>query len=396
MNERSRFDAVTESQLRAKACSKWHAYPDDVLPLWVADMDFPVADEIKAAVKDQLDVDDLGYGPKTGLPGLRESLVERLATRFDWHVDVGDVRPLPGIVPGIHLAALALAGPGDELVVQPPVYPPFYSAVVNAGRCVLENPMLVQGGHYTLDTEGLRRAITPATRALILCNPQNPTGRVFTRSELEALAEVVLEERLWVVSDELHADLVLDGRHVPFASLSPDVAQRTVTLCGPTKAFNIAGLKIGFAIAQNRALLDRLGSVASTLLPGPTTLSQRAAIAAYRGGDAWLDATLSYLRTNRDHLVARIGAEAPTVKVRSPEGTYLAWLDLRALGLGAGLEAALHQAGVALNDGATFGTGGEGHARLNFATSRTILDAAIDRIVALARRHERVTVATSG
>jgi cysteine-S-conjugate beta-lyase len=396
MSERSRFDAVTESQLRAKACAKWHAFPDDVLPLWVADMDFPVADEIKAAVKDQLDVDDLGYGPKTGLPGFRESLVERLATRFDWHVDVDDVRPLPGIVPGIHLAALALAGPGDELVVQPPVYPPFYSAVLNAGRCVLENPMLVQGGHYTLDTEGLRHAITPATRGVILCNPQNPTGRVFTRAELEALAEVVLEERLWVISDELHADLVLDGRHIPFASLSPEVAQRTMTLYGPTKAFNIAGLKVGFAIAQNRALLDRLGAVATTLLPGPTTLSQRAAIAAYREGGAWLDATLAYLRANRDHLVARLGAEAPAVKVRSPEGTYLAWLDLRALGLGTGLDAALHEAGVALNDGTTFGTGGEGHARLNFATSRTILDAALDRIVALARGRERAVAATSG
>ena len=387
MPERNPYD-VTEADLRSRPCAKWQYYPDDVLPLWVADMDFPVADEIKTAIARLLESNALGYGPKTGMPDLRESLIDRLAERHGWSVTVDDVHPLPGIIPGLYLGALVTAGPGEEIVIQPPVYPPFASTVTQSGRVVLENPMLDVDGHYTFDLEGLRAAITPATRALILCNPQNPTGRVFTREELEGLAEVVLEHRLWVISDELHADLVFDGSHVPFASLSSAIAERTITLYGPTKAFNIAGLKIGFAIAQNPALLERLKSTAGYLIPGPTTPSQQAAIAAFREGDRWLGETMAYLRANRDHLVARLALEAPEVVVRLPESTYLAWLDLRALALGEGLHEALVRAGIGLNPGPSFGTGGEGFARLNFATGRAILDAALDRLIALAK--ERV------
>ena len=375
---------VTEADLRSRPCAKWQHYPEDVLPLWVADMDFPVADEIKAAIVRLLDADALGYGPKPAMPDLRESLVDRLAARHGWSVSVDDVHPLPGIIPGLYLGALVTAGPGEEIVIQPPVYPPFAATVTQSGRVVLENPMVDVDGRATFDLEGLRASITPATRALILCNPQNPTGRVFTREELEGLAEVVLEHRLWVISDELHADLVYGGAHVPFASLSSAIAQRTITLYGPTKAFNIAGLKIGFAIAQNPALLERLRSRAGYLIPGPTTPSQQAAIAAYRQGDRWLDETMAYLRANRDHLVARLAREAPAIRVRAPEGTYLAWLDLRALDLGDGLDEALLRAGIGLNPGPSFGTGGEGFARLNFATGRAILDAALDRLIALA------------
>jgi cysteine-S-conjugate beta-lyase len=389
MPETASYDAVTEARLRTRACSKWQRYPDHVLPLWVADMDFPVAEPIKAAIVRQVESDALGYGPKTGMPDLRESLVDRLAERHGWTIGVDDVHPLPGIIPGLYLGALVTAAPRDEIVIQPPVYPPFATTVAQAGRVVLDNPMLATDGHYRFDLDGLRQAITPATRALILCNPQNPTGRVFTRDELAGLAEVVLEHRLWVISDELHADLVLDGRHVPFASLSPEVAQRTITLYGPTKAFNLAGLKIGFAIAQNPALLERLGSAGEYLVPGPTTLSQQVAIAAFRHGDAYLADTLAYIRANRDHLVRRLGGEAPEIRVRPPEGTYLAWLDLRSLGLGHGLEEALLAAGVALNPGPSFGAGGEGFARLNLATSRAILDAALDRLVGLARDPDR-------
>jgi cysteine-S-conjugate beta-lyase len=388
------FDRVTEAQLRTRTCAKWHTYPDDVLPLWVADMDFPVADEIKRAIVRQLEADDLGYGPRTGVPDLRESVVDRVAERFGWVIACDDVLPTAGIAPGLALGSLVLAGRDEEIVLQPPVYPPFFAAVEKTGRCVLENPMLVEDGRYRFDLDGLRRAITPRTRALMLCNPQNPTGRVFTRAELEALAEVVLEHDLHVISDELHADLVLDGVHVPFASLSPEVDARTLTLYGPTKAFNIAGLKIGFAIASNHDLLERMRAAAAAIVPGPTTPAQHATVGAYRHAGAWLEGTLAYLRANRDHLAARLQREAPVVGLRPPEGTYLAWLDMRALGLGADLDAALKGAGVALNDGLTFGTGGAGFARLNFATSRSILDAAIDRLVALVRAHAAATPAT--
>ena len=206
---------------------------------------------------------------------------------------------------------------------------------------------------------------------------------MFTRAELEALADVVLEHRLWVISDELHADLVLDGRHVPFASLSPEVAQRTVTVYGPTKAFNIAGLKIGFLIAQNPALLTRIKEIAGYSQPGVNVLGQVATLAAFRECDAWLDAALGYVRANRDHLLSRLAAEAPAVRAYAPEGTYLMWLDFRATGLGDDPAAALLERGrVGLNAGGDYGTGGTGFARFNLATSRTILDAAIDRLVA--------------
>ena len=375
------FDAATESALRAKPSGKWTRYDPDVLPLWVADMDFPLADSIKAALHDHLERGSIGYPPFGGYPGVVPTVVERLASRFDWTVEPEDVHVMPGVIPGLYLGTMATTGPGEQVIVQPPIYPPFFSAIHQTQRAVLENAMVDDGTRFVLDLEGLRAAITPATRMLMFCNPHNPTGRVFTRAELEALAEVVLEHRLWVVSDELHADLVFDGRHVPFASLSAEVAKRTVTLYGPTKAFNLAGLKVAFLVAQNPALLARVKQVAGYLVPGANVMGQVAALAAYRDGGPWLDAALAYLRANRDHAHARLAAEAPAVRSYAPEGTYLTWLDFRATGLGDDPAAALVERGrVALNTGGEYGTGGAGFARLNFATSRATLDAALDRI----------------
>lgn len=382
IDPRTAFDSATEAVLRAKPSGKWTRYEPDVLPLWVADMDFPVADAIRAALHDHLDRGSLGYPPFGGIPGLVPAVVERLDARFGWRVAPEAVHVMPGVIPGLFLGTLATTGPGEQVVVQPPIYPPFFSAIRHTGREVLENPLVDDGAGFRFDLEALRAAITPATRMLMFCNPHNPTGRVFTRAELEALAEVVLEHRLWVVSDELHADLVFDGRHVPFASLSPEVAQRTVTLYGPTKAFNLAGLKVAFLIAENAALLARVKQVAGYLVPGTNTLGQVAALAAYRDGGPWLDAALAYLRANRDHVQARLATEAPAVRAHAPEGTYLTWLDCRATDLGDDPAAALVARGrVALNAGGDYGTGGAGFARLNFATSRATLDAALDRIV---------------
>ena len=251
------FDAPTEASMRAKPAGKWLRYDPDVLPVWVADMDFPPAETIRRALHAHLDHGSYGYPPFGGTPGLIDALTDRLATRFDWHVAHEAVHPLAGIIPGLFLGTLATTGPGEQVVVQPPIYPPFFAAIRQSQRAALENPLVDDGDRYVMDLDQLRSAITPATRALMFCNPHNPTGRVFARAELEGLAEVVLEHRLWVISDELHADLVFDGRHVPFASLSPEVAQRTITTYGPTKAFNLAGFKVGFLIAENPALLAR-------------------------------------------------------------------------------------------------------------------------------------------
>jgi len=377
------FDAPTEAAMRAKPCSKWTRYGPDVLPVWVADMDFPPAEAIRRALRHHLDHGSFGYPPQGGVPGLVPALTERLAGRFDWQVAPEAVHPLAGIIPGLFLGTLATTGPGEQVVVQPPIYPPFFATIRQTQRVVLENPLVDDGRRFVMDLDQLHAAITPATRAIMFCNPHNPTGRVFTRAELEALAEVVLEHRLWVLSDELHADLVFDGRHVPFASVSSEVAQRTITVYGPTKAFNLAGFKIGFLVAENPALLARVKEIAGYFLPGVNVMGQVAARAAFREGDAWLDAALGYLRANRDHLLARLVAEAPAVRAHVPEGTYLVWLDFRATGLGDDPAAALLERGrVGLNTGMDFGTGGAGFARLNVATSRRILDAAIDRVVA--------------
>ena len=377
------FDAPTEADLRAKPSGKWTRYDPDVLPVWVADMDFPPAEPIRRALQAHLERGSFGYPPSGGHPGLVSAVTERLADRFGWAVPPEAVHPLAGIIPGLFLGTLATTGPGEQVVVQPPIYPPFFSVIRQAQRALLENPMVDDGARFVMDLDQLRAAITPATRAIMFCNPHNPTGRVFSRAELEALAEVVLEHRLWMISDELHADLVFDGRHLPFASLSPEVAQRTLTLYGPTKAFNLAGFKIGFLIAENPALLARAKEIAGYFLPGVNVMGQIAALAAFREGDAWLSAALGYLRANRDHLLARLAAEAPAVRAYAPEGTYLVWLDLRATGLGEDPAAVLLERGrVGLNAGADYGTGGSGFARFNVATSRRILDAAIDRVVA--------------
>jgi len=380
------FDVALEARSRAMPNAKWTRYDPDVLPLWVADMDFPVAEVIRAALHRHIDEGSFGYPPFGGLPDLLPALQDRLAERFAWHVPIEALQAWPGTIAGLFAGTEALTGPGEQVIVQPPVYPPFYSVIEQAGRSVLHHALVDDGSGYRMDLDALRAAITPATRALMFCNPHNPTGRVFSRAELEGLAEVVLEHRLWVLSDELHADLVFDGHHTPFASLSPEVAQRTLTLYGPTKAFNLAGAKIAFLISENPALMARVKAVAGYRMPGVNTLGQVATIAAYRHGGAWLEAALAYLRANRDHAQVRLGSEAPEVRAHAPEGTYLTWLDLRGAGLGDDPAAALLERGrLALNAGADYGPGGAGFARLNFATSRTTLDAALDRLVATVR-----------
>jgi cystathionine beta-lyase len=375
------YDALTMNTLRTKANMKWQQYPAHVLPLWVADMDFPVAEPIKQALRAYVDTDNFGYPPRDGLPGLRESLQARLSERYGWQVDLDALEPMSGIIVGLHLACLICASAGEEVIIQPPVYPPFISTILETGRVPLYNGLLRTSSGWDIDFEALERSITPATRLLMFCNPHNPTGRVFRRDELERLAALVLRHRLWVVSDELHSDLVFDGQaHIPFASLGEEVSERTVTLMGPTKTFNIAGLRIGFVISQNPSLLARFKLLAGHL-HAPNVLAQAAAVAAYREGGAWLQDTLRYLDANRQFLAAFLAQELPQVRFSAPEGTYLSWLDLRGLELGDDLyRFLLEEAKVGLNEGPHYGPGGEGFARINFATSRALVQEAVERI----------------
>lgn len=376
-----RFDDLSLDELRGRPLMKWRRFDPDVLPLWVADMDFPVAEPIRAAIHEYADGDLFGYPLWTGLPGVREAVCERLARRTGWRVDPEAVWVLPGIVAGLYGAVRAFTSQGDGVLATTPIYPPFRMAADMQGRAFQEADLAEGGDGWRLDEDALDAAIDPSTRLLMLCHPHNPTGRSFDRGELEALARRVLEHRLFVVSDELHADLTYDAGHVPFASLSPELARRTVTLLGPTKAFNIAGLKVGFAVAQDPAVLERFkDALFGFAMPAPS-VSQAAAKAAMLDSDAWFDDTLGYLRANRDHVAREVERRLPGVRMDVPEATYLAWLDFRATPLAddpAGH--LLERVRLGLNDGASYGEAGRGFARLNFATSRAIVDEALDRI----------------
>lgn len=388
--EHHRYDDVSLDKLKARPGAKWRTFAADVLPLWIAEMDYPLAQPIKDAIAARLDADDLGYPAAAayptaaGLLGLREAVVERLASRYGLRVAPEQIEMLSSTSAGFGLAARAVAGPGDEVLLLTPLYPPFKHAIETVGRVPVEVELVRGDDGYTIDFAALEAAVTPATRIIMLCSPHNPIGKVFTRSEVEQLADFARRHNLWVVSDELHADLLFDGKHVAFATVSDDAARRTVTLYGPTKAFNIPGLRISFAASANAGLLKRMKAASEGLAPSPNSLAMAATVAAYRDGGAWLDDTLSYLKGNRDYVVSFVRERLPQVGVHVPAATYLAWLDMRRTGLGdTPGKALMEQAKVGLNEGSSFGKGGAGFVRLNFATSRAILSEAMERIAAV-------------
>jgi len=375
------FRPLSLAELRARECAKWRFYPDDVLPLWVAEMDFAIADGIKEAIKAHVDTDDLGYPAMKGMPGLKEAVAERLSVRYGANFAVDGITSLGSTVAGMVYGSRAFAEPGDEVLLLTPLYPPFKRSVVETGRVPVEVELVRGPDRYEMDMDALRAAITPRTRLLMLCNPHNPIGLMYTRQELHQLAELVLEHDLMVVSDELHADLNYGGQHVPFASLSPEVAARTVTLYGPTKAFNFPGLGISFMLTDGPEVLERLNAARGGLHSWPSRLAEAATMAAYRDCDDWLDAALQQLQRNRDRVTQFARRALPDGAMHVPEATYLAWLDLRQAGLGDMPAARLTElAKVGLSEGADYGQGGEGFVRLNFATCDDVLEQALERL----------------
>lgn len=376
------FGVPEEWQLRSRESEKWGSVDPDVLPLWVADMDFPVATAILDRMQAAVAEGDLGYPRRGGVPGSREACADRLRVRFDWHVDPAQVQLLPGIIPGLFACVEVFTEPGDEILVPTPLYPWFVRAVERTGRRPVEVDLTQdESGRYRLDLAAMEARIGPATKMAMWCNPHNPTGRAFGRSELEDFATLAVDHDLWIVSDEVHADLQFGGEHIPVASLDPSIGNRTLTLYGPTKAFNIAGLGIGFAIAQNRDALEALEAFLHGRIPEGGVVAQTAAKAAFEQGDPWLEATLAYLDQNRRTVAAFVASRLPGVRHVPPDATYLAWLDFRDTPLAdKPAERLLERARVALNEGADFGAAGTGFVRLNFATSRSIVIEALERI----------------
>ena len=375
-------------ELRRKTSAKWTVYPPDVIPAWVADMDFELAPPIRAALDAQIDRHDLGYPAMYERSGLAELFVTRAARRYGWQIAASDVDFFSDVVQTIYLALMTLTSPGDGVLIQTPIYPPFLHAVDETQRRRVLCPLVTGAARYEIDFDALDAAAAQS-RLLLLCHPHNPTGRAFTRGELAGIAEIALRHDLIVVSDEIHADLMLDARpHVPFASLGPEIAARTLTLTAASKAFNIAGLCLACAVFGSPALRKRFASLPNHVRGGRSTLGMTAAAAAWRDGDAWLQETVQILRKNRAALADHLAREWPAIHHFPPEATYLAWLDCRALGLDEEPHRYfLREAKVALGEGPSFGPPGAGFVRVNFATTPALLQAVLARMsAALARR----------
>lgn len=360
---------------------KWRLYGDEVLPLWVADMDFLSPEPVIRALHQRVEHGVFGYG--LIMPELGEVVVERLYSLYGWRVSPEALVFLPGVVPGFNLACRAVTSPGDGVLVQTPVYPPILRAPANAGLSCDEMELTRRAdGYYEIDFDLFEDTITGRTRVFILCNPHNPVGRVFRREELERMAEICLRHDMVICSDEIHCDLVFAGhQHIPIASLAPEIGERTITLMAPSKTYNIAGLKCSVAIIENAELREKFNAARAGLVGGVNVLGYTAALAAYRDGQAWLEEVLRYLEANRDFLLRYVSERLPGITMVSPEGTFLGWLDCRQAGIpGNPHEFFLREAKVALNDGATFGRGGEGFVRLNFACPRSTLLEALNKM----------------
>jgi len=384
---KTQFDFDIIRPRRNSQCSKWDMANPNVLPLWVADMDFPCPPAVTEALEKAVRHGIFGYA-YFGTQ-VQEAVADWVLSRHGWQVDPHSVVLVPGVVTGFNLAANTVADTGQGVLVQTPTYGPFLRVAKNLGLSQQEM-QLTQGpdGQYQVDLEAFEAAITPETRVFMLCSPQNPTGRVFTRQELQGMAEICLRHGVTICSDEIHSDLVYSGHtHLPVASLDQTIADQTITLIASSKTFNTAGLIASAAIIENDELRKKFVRARQGLVGSVNSLGNVAMQAAYQHGAPWLDALLVYLEANRDLTVKFVNERLPGVRITAPQGTYLAWLDCRSLGLETDKEGDFNpffekQAKVALNDGSWFGAGGEGFVRLNFGCPRAILIEALERMEA--------------
>jgi len=375
------FDGVIDR--RGTQSLKWDKYGDkDILPLWVADTDFQAAPAILEALHQRIDHGVFGYSRPS--PRLIKLILERMQSLYGWQVEADWLLFMPGVVPGLNFACKAWCRPESSIISPTPVYYPFLNAPGYNERRISHLPMQLVDDRWLPDFERLEQLAVDAD-LLLLCNPHNPGGTVFTRAELERIADIAERHEVTVCSDEIHCDLLLDkdARHIPFASLSAAAAQRSAVLMAPSKTFNIAGLCCSFAIIPNPTLRHKLQQSMRGLMADNNLLGFVAAEAAYAEGEEWLAAQLEYLRDNRDLLMRELGT-LPGVKIAHIEATYLAWIDVSGLKLENPI-ASFEAGGVGLSPGAQFGDGN--FIRLNFGCSRELLTEAIRRmrLVILAR-----------
>ncbi|HEX5360612.1 MAG TPA: PatB family C-S lyase [Fluviicoccus sp.] len=353
---------------------KWRKYDGrDILPMWVADMDFAAPPAVLEALQTRLAHGVFGYGAP---PEFAPVIADALLRDYGWTVQPDWIVPLPGLVCGLNVAARAIGGEGDALLTATPVYPHLFTSAVNQGRESLR--IGLDAAHdWTWDLQALRAATTARTRGLMLCHPHNPIGRVWNAGELQAIADHAAQNDLIVVSDEIHCDLILEPglRHRPFALQSADAAARSITLMAPSKTYNIPGLGAAFAVIPSDSLRRRFEKAMAGIVPHVNILGYAATVAAYRDCTAWRAELLDYLRANRERVLTLDGAGG--LRVVKPEATYLAWIDCRALGV-ADPQHFFEEAGVGLSPGRDFGA--EGFVRLNFGCSRALLEEALRRM----------------
>ena len=376
-------------------CFKWDFIQsifgnDDVIPMWVADMDFPVATPIVEALKRRAEHEFYGYTKAS--TDVIQSVVDRMWDKYAWKIKPEWIVFTPGVVPALNITVRMLTHPGDEIILQEPVYYPFFPAVTFSGCQIVNNQLKLINGRYEMDYEDLehqfhaRIGMLPVPnriKAIMLCNPHNPVGRLWNKEELTKLGDIAIKHGVVVISDEIHCELLFkDHQHTPFASISEEFEQNSIVCMSPSKTFNLAGLEVSSIIIPNKKLRHLFINTRTGILPEPNLFGYTALEAAYRFGDEWLDQLLDYLQGNLDFLLKYFANRIPKIKVIKPQGTYLIWLDCRDLGMD---DMTLRnfmrdKAKVGFDDGFLFGSGGSGFQRMNIACPRPIIEEALIRI----------------
>lgn len=372
------FDFDTIHSRLGTGSTKWSRYPEDVLPMWIADMDIAAPPAVLQALRERLDQRILGYS--VAGPQVRQAIVDDLWAKYAWRVLPEELLFLPGVEPGFNMALHAFVQPGQAVVLQTPNYRPIRLAPGHWNLPRIEVPFAFENGEYLTPLPAMRQALNGAG-ALLLSNPHNPIGKVFPREELLAVTNACLDNGALIISDEIHAELCFDGRrHIPTASLSPAIAQRTITLMSASKAYNVAGLKTCFAVIQNAEIRERFNNARCGMVDSVSPLGLEATRAAYSQCGEWLDALLAYLQANRDYLMTAVRSRLPGVVMHAPQGTFLAWLDCSALGLEDPQQFFLEQAKVGLSAGIEFGDDSQQFVRLNFGCPRAMLEEGLQRM----------------
>ena len=384
MEKENAFDFDTPVERRATASLKWDKYKGrDVIPMWVADMDFRSPPAVLKALQQRVDYGVFGY--TTASQELNDVVVTMLKNQYGWEIEAEWLVWLPGLVTGLNVVCRAVGEVGDDVMTAVPAYPPFLTAPGHFQRNLIKVPLEEKNNRWKFDFERLEEAITSKTRLFILCNPHNPVGRVYAREELETLAAICKKHDMLICSDEIHCGLILDREkpHIPTAILDPETAARTITLMAASKTFNLPGLGCAFAVIVDKDLRRRFKEAMAGIVPMVNTLGYTASRVAFEECDDWHDALLEYLRGNREIVRAAVH-EMPHLSMAPVEATYLAWIDMRATGL-KNPAAFFEDAGVGFQDGVEFD--GPGFVRLNFGCSRSLLEKALQRMATAMENH---------